>query len=137
MKRYKKWDKNGGDSVMELHPDGEWVEWNDLHTNQGYDEGIKRQRNIIVGLRRGLQDKEDTITELQDNLKWYKEKLDELYGYMPLGEKIDWAEKYKGLIKELEHTAECNCYFMFNHECHDGVSVVSEWVCPKHGYKKR
>lgn len=42
-----------------------------------------------------------------------------------------------GGVLKVRDVAECNCQSMLFHKCHDGVSVVSEWVCPKHGYKRR
>jgi hypothetical protein len=41
-----------------------------------------------------------------------------------------------GFLK-FKDVTECNCAEMLFHECHDGKSIVTEWVCPRHGYKRR
>ncbi len=92
-----------------------------------------------------------TVAEEDENGEWVtlKDYKEELFRY---------TEEYESRIRELKNEirrlktstvtasdgvikvrdiTECNCADVLFHESHDGKSFVSEWVCPRHGYKKR
>ena len=75
----------------------------------------------------------------------YEQLRDELVDALAINEtlnneirrlKVTTITAKDGTLKVRDVT-ECNCHKMLFHECHDGRSIVSDWVCPKHGYKKR